>query len=67
MLRRELLDLGSEDLPVTPSHAAALADPPWIHKDPIDRLPIAQAPVEGIALLTADATILRYPDPIQRV
>ena len=67
LLRRELLDVGYEDLSVTSSHAVALAGLPWIHKDPFDRLLIAQATVEDITLLTADPTILRYPGPIQRV
>jgi PIN domain nuclease of toxin-antitoxin system len=40
---------------------------PPIHKDPFDRLLIAQAIVEGITLLTADATIARYPGPIRKV
>ena len=67
LMRRELLDVGYEDLSVTSSHAAAVAGLPWIHRDPFDRLLIAQAIVEGITLLTADATILRYPGPIQRI
>ncbi|WP_237479870.1 type II toxin-antitoxin system VapC family toxin [Lichenibacterium dinghuense] len=66
-LRGELRDVGYEDLSVTSVHAAAVAKLPPIHKDPFDRLLIAQAIVEGITLLTADATILRYPGPIQRV
>ncbi len=66
-MRRELIEVGYEDLPVTSSHAIALAGLPWIHKDPFDRLLVAQATVEGITLLTADATILRYPGPIRRV
>ena len=67
LMRRGLLEVGYEDLPVTASHAVAVAGLPWIHKDPFDRLLIAQATVEGIVLLTADATILRYPGPIRRV
>ena len=66
-IRRELLEVGYEDLPVASIHAAAVAALPSIHKDPFDRLLVAQATVEGITLLTADATILRYPGPIRRV
>jgi PIN domain nuclease of toxin-antitoxin system len=67
LLRRELLDVGYEDLPLTSSHAVAVASLPSIHNDPFDRLLIAQAVVEGITLLTADPTILRYPGPIRRI
>ena len=38
-----------------------------IHKDPFDRILIAQAMVEGITLLTADAAIAKYPGPIRKV
>jgi PIN domain nuclease of toxin-antitoxin system len=40
---------------------------PLIHKDPFDRILIAQAMVEGITLLTADPVIARYPGPIRKV
>lgn len=67
LVRRELIDLGYEDLALTSAHGLAIAALPPIHTDPFDRLLIAQATVEGITLLTADATILRYPGPIRRV
>lgn len=67
VLRRGLLDNGYGELDVTAQHALATASLPPIHRDPFDRLLIAQATVEGITLLTADATILRYPGPIQGV
>jgi PIN domain nuclease of toxin-antitoxin system len=38
---------------------------PSIHKDPFDRLLIAQATVEGITLLTDDAIVARYPGPVK--
>ncbi len=38
---------------------------PPIHKDPFDRLLIAQATTEGILLLTDDATVAKYPGPIR--
>jgi PIN domain nuclease of toxin-antitoxin system len=40
---------------------------PPIHKDPFDRILIAQAMVEGIILLTADSVIAQYPGPIRKV
>ena len=67
VLRRGLLDNGFSELVVTAEHALATVPLPPIHKDPFDRLLVAQATVEGITLLTADATILRYPGPIRRV
>lgn len=67
ILRRALLDNGYSELDVTAQHALATVALPAIHKDPFDRLLIAQATVEGIILLTVDATLLRYSGPIRRV
>lgn len=58
---------GYRELPITGAHAAATARLPRIHKDPFDRLLIAQATVEGMTLLTSDAQIARYPGPIRLV
>jgi PIN domain nuclease of toxin-antitoxin system len=66
-IRRELIDMGYEELAVLGQHALAVEGLPWIHKDPFDRLLIAQAIVEGITLLTVGATIARYPGPIRKV
>ena len=65
--RRQLLEHGYAELPVLGAHAVAVAALPPIHKDPFDRLMIAQAQVENIVLLTADADIARYPGPIRRI
>jgi PIN domain nuclease of toxin-antitoxin system len=40
---------------------------PTIHKDPFDRLLVAQATVEGITLLTIDSLVAKYPGPIRTV
>ncbi|MFZ0663818.1 MAG: type II toxin-antitoxin system VapC family toxin [Acidobacteriaceae bacterium] len=64
-LRRGLIDNGYIELPILSEHAVAIDTLPPIHKDPFDRLLVAQATVEGITLLTDDATIARYPGPIQ--
>ena len=40
---------------------------PPIHKDPFDRMLIAQAIVEGITLLTADIQVAKYPGPVKCV
>jgi PIN domain nuclease of toxin-antitoxin system len=66
-LRQGLIDNGYEELPLTGAHALALADLPAIHKDPFDRILIAQAKVEGLALLTADAALARYGAPVEMV
>lgn len=66
-LRRGLLDNGYSELAITSAHALALDDLPPLHRDPFDRMLLAQSRVEGITLLTADATVLRYPGPIQKV
>lgn len=67
LLRRLLIDFRYDELPVTAEHAVAVADLPPLHKDPFDRLLIAQSMVEGITLLTSDRIVARYPGPIQRV
>lgn len=67
LVRRELLDADYQELPVTGDHAVAVAGLPPIHKDPFDRLLIAQAMIEGITLLTADSRMGEYPGPIRRV
>lgn len=65
LLRGRLLESGFAELPILGQHAVAIAALPWVHRDPFDRLLVAQAIVEGIVLLTADATLARYPGPIR--
>ena len=67
LLRRGLLDNGYEELAITGSHAAAVGQLPQIHKDPFDRLLVAQATAEGLTLVTADATVAKYPGPVRKV
>lgn len=67
LLRRGLLDNGYIELSVTSEHAVAVAALPAIHKDPFDRILIAQSLVEGVVLLTADPLVSRYPGPIRQV
>jgi PIN domain nuclease of toxin-antitoxin system len=66
-IRKHMLANGYAELPIEGSHAVAVDSLPPIHKDPFDRLLIAQAMVEGITLLTRDRTIANYPGPIRRV
>jgi PIN domain nuclease of toxin-antitoxin system len=67
LLRRGLLDNGYLELPITSEHAVAIDGLPPIHKDPFDRLLVAQSMVEGITLLTADPLVAQYPAPVKRV
>lgn len=52
---------GIESLSISTSHAAAVEALPRHHADPFDRLLIAQASVEKLALLSADKVLRRYP------
>lgn len=65
LLRRGLLDNGYSELPIGSEHAIAVEGLPPIHKDPFDRILVAQALVEGITLLTSDSRIARYSGPIK--
>lgn len=67
LLRRGLLDNGYNELPVASEHAVAIDGLPDIHKDPFDRLLIAQSMVEGITLLTAGDVVSQYPGPIRKI
>jgi PIN domain nuclease of toxin-antitoxin system len=67
LLRRGLLDNGYSELPIASEHAVAIDSLPPIHKDPFDRILVAQATVEGITLLTADELVAQYPGPLRRV
>lgn len=67
LLRRGLLDNGYSELPIASDHAVALETLPPLHKDPFDRILVAQAQVEGITLLTADPQVAQYPAPVREV
>ena len=67
VLRRALLDNGYAELAINSEHVINIDHLPPSHKDPFDRLLVAQAMVEGITLLTSDAKLARYPGPIRKV
>jgi PIN domain nuclease of toxin-antitoxin system len=67
LLRRGLLDNGYQELPITCEHAVMIEALPPLHKDPFDRILVAQTVVEGIILLTADPMVAQYPCPIWKV
>ena len=62
-LRRNLLANGYTELTITGEHSLAVAGLPQIHKDPFDRMLLAQAEVEGFTLVTADSTVAKYHEP----
>jgi PIN domain nuclease of toxin-antitoxin system len=66
-LRRGLIDNGWRELAVSSEHAMATLDLPLIHKDPFDRMLVAQAQIEGLALVTSDELVARYPGDVQKV
>jgi PIN domain nuclease of toxin-antitoxin system len=66
-LRRGLIDNGWRELAVTSEHAVALGDLPAIHKDPFDRMLLAQAHVEGLTLVTSDEVVAQYPGQVRKV
>ena len=67
LLRRGLLDNGYVELAITSEHTLAVDALPALHKDPFDRLLIAQASSEGILLLTADVVMAAYPGSVRLV
>ena len=67
LLRRTLLSDDYSELAVTGEHAVAVAGLPPLHRDPFDRILVAQSIVEGITLLTSDPRVAQYPAPIRRV
>ena len=66
LLRRGLLDNGYSELPIISDHIVAIESLPMLHKDPFDRVLVAQATVEGVTLLTTDSLVAQYPGPIRR-
>lgn len=63
-LRNMLLVHGYTELSVTAEHALRIPTLPPLHKDPFDRLLLAQALSEGMLLLTGDASLLQYRESI---
>ena len=59
-----LLNAGYEELSVISRHALLLKSLPALHKDPFDRILLAQSASEGVTLLTADAVLGQYPGSV---
>ena len=67
VLRRGLLDNGYQELVITSEHAVFIDSLLPLHKDPFDRILLAQASVERITLLTTDSLVAQYPGPVRKV
>ena len=67
VLRRGLIENGYVELAITSEHAVNVDNLPPVHKDPFDRMLLAQALTEGITLLTSDAQLARYRGPVRKV
>ncbi len=66
-LWRMLLVNGYRELSVTSEHTVAVNDLPLLHKNPFDRILVAQARVEGLTLLTADKIVAKYGEGVKKV
>lgn len=67
VLRRTLSNRGDKELTITSDHAIAVSQLPRLHRDPFDRLLVAQAISEGLLLLTSDPEVASYSGPVQFV
>lgn len=63
-LYRMLIVHGYAELPITSEHALKVQSLPPLHKDPFDRLLLAQARTEGMLLLTGDLSISQYQESV---
>ena len=63
-LRRLLVVNGYGEIPITSDHALAVAHLPPLHRDPFDRVLIAQAREEGMRLVTGDEQVIQYGEGI---
>ena len=66
-LWRMLLVNGYRELSITSEHTIAVDNLPTLHKDPFDRILVAQARVEGLLLLTVDKTVAKYGEGVRKV
>jgi PIN domain nuclease of toxin-antitoxin system len=62
-----LIENGFEELPVTSAHALSVGALPPVHKDPFDRILVAQSIAEGMLLLTSDEILAQYDAPVRFV
>ena len=62
-----MLENGYVELPITSEHALAVEMLPPVHRDPFDRILVAQALVEGLPFITADRRLADYPGDVRVV
>ncbi|MHA7924138.1 MAG: type II toxin-antitoxin system VapC family toxin [Marinobacter sp.] len=67
LLRRGLVDNGYSELPISSQHTLSISHLPQTHKDPFDRILVAQAETEGFLLLTSDELVALYPGPVRLI
>ena len=67
LLRQALSEAGWRELPVEAHHVLAVGQLPPLHRDPFDRLLLAQAQADGLLLITADQQLAQYPGPVRRM
>ena len=60
MFRSALMDNGYLEVPITSEHVLFVHDLPPLHKDPFNRILVAQSSIEGMALLTVDQAVIDY-------
>jgi len=65
LLRHELLKNEDTEIPISGRHAIAVLGLPLLHRDPFDRMLVAQATVEGITLLSLDKILAQYAGPVR--
>ena len=59
-----LISAGYEELPIIGRNTLLVGALPPLHKDPFDRILLAQAMSEGVPLLTSDSTLAKYPGSV---
>ena len=67
LLRQVLSEAGWRELPVEAHHVLAVGQLPPLHRDPFDRLLLAQAQADGLLLITVDQQLAQYPGPVRRM
>ena len=60
MFRSALMDNGYLEVPITSEHVLFVHELPPLHKDPVDRILVAQSSIEGMAVLTVDQAVIDY-------
>lgn len=63
-LPERVRDLQFRALPITVEHSIRIGQLPWHHRDPFDRMIVAQAQLEGLTVITRDAWVQKYDVPV---